>query len=149
MATAPAQATVTCHLNNCSCLCWSSPPVPAVILHPAAQVIFKKQNQIMPLQTLCGIPLSSWCKIQMRHCGLQDRTWFGCCYLSLFVSYPSCLPDTLLIGLLSVPQTCHFSHLEPLSLMFFLPRMFFHGSWLWLILLFRQISARTLLECPI
>lgn len=42
------------------------------------------------------------------------------------VSHHSSLPDTLLVGLLSVPQTCHvISHLEPLPLMFLLPGMFF------------------------
>lgn len=117
-------------------LYWSSLPSPAIILHPAAQVIFQNQHQIL---SCCYFKpsVASHCsrhKIQIPHHGLRDPTGFGCCYLLLS-------PTPLLFARYS-PYWSPFcsssmpcSHIEPLCLMFFLPRMFCHGSWLWLILL--------------
>lgn len=63
----------------------------------------------------------SWPKIQIPYHGLQDLTWFGCCYFSCCLLWLFSLPDTFLLGFLCVPQTCRVvSHLEPLPLMFFL-----------------------------
>lgn len=93
-------------------LYWSSLPSPAIILHPAAQVIFQNQNQILPCSyfELSVASHCSWHKIQIPHQGLQDPTGFVCCFL-LFVSYPSfvCQILSLLVSLLFLTHAM-FSH---------------------------------------
>lgn len=40
----------------------------------------------------------SWPKIQIPYHGLQDLTWFGCCYFSCCLLWLFSLPDTFLLG---------------------------------------------------
>lgn len=83
---------------------------------------------------------------QIPHRGLQDPTWFGCCYLScclpplLLARYSPCWPPFC-----SSNMPCYFS---PGAFAFDVPSAWnvLHGSCHGWFLLFLQVSTQTLLE---